>query len=92
MRKSAMVKKVYDGDTVKIDRKIFGTDKIRLNKIDTPERGSPGYRKATNITKRMVDGKRISVEPVTKDKYGRLIANIYKDGKSVRARLKRQGF
>ena len=91
-RKNAQVKKVFDGDTFKIDRTIRGTNRIRLNKVDTPEKGRPGHQKATAITKRMIENKKVTIEPVAKDKYGRLIANVYKDGKSVRARLKRQGF
>lgn len=92
MRKNARVEKVYDGDTIKIDRKIRGTNRVRINKVDTPEKGRPGFRKAADVTKRMVNGKKVTIEPVVKDKFGRLIANVYKDGKSVRARLKRQGF
>ena len=92
MRKNARVEKVVDGDTFKIDRKIRGTNKIRIKDIDTPERSHPGYQKATGITKRMIEGKNVTIEPVAKDKYNRIIANVYKDGKSVKARLKRQGF
>jgi len=84
--------KVIDGDTLKVDTKIRGTNKVRVNKIDTPEKGQSGYGKAKGITKRMVEGKNVVIEAVAKDKYGRLIANVYKDGKSLRARLKRQGF
>jgi endonuclease YncB( thermonuclease family) len=47
------------------------------------------HRKATEITKRMIEGKNVTLEPVAKDDYGRLVANVYQDGKSVRARLKR---
>lgn len=57
-RKNAKVQKVFDGDTFRIDRKIRGTDRIRLNKINAPEKGRPGPRRAANITKRMIEGKR----------------------------------
>ena len=40
----------------------------------------------------MVKGKNVTIEPVAKDEYGRLVANVYRNGKSVRAGLKRQGF
>lgn len=91
-RKNAKVQEVFDGDTFRIDRKIRGTDRIRLNKINTPEKGRPGSRRATNITKRMIEGKTVTIDPVAKDEYGRLIANVYINGNSVRLRLKRQGF
>jgi len=86
-RKNAKVQKVFDSDTFRIDRKIRGTDRIRLNKINTPEKGRPGSGRATNITKRMIEGKMVTIDPVTEDKYGRLIANVYKNGNGVRLRL-----
>ncbi len=91
-KRNVKVEKVFDGDTFKIDRKIRGADRVRINNIDTPEKGQPGYRKATEITKRMIEDKIVTIDPVAKDRYGRLIANVYKNGKSVSARLKRQGF
>ena len=55
-KKNVKVTKVIDGDTFQIDGKIQGTNRVRVNKIDTPEKGRPGSNIAREIAQRMIEG------------------------------------
>ena len=81
------VKKVIDGDTVIVNRKIGGTDRIRLAGVRAPESYQKGGRAATSKLRRMVEGKQITIVPVGRS-YGRVVANIRHRRKSVNKRLK----
>lgn len=99
---TAKVVGVSDGDTVKVlteqncDRgKNCRSGKVqyrvRLAEIDTPEKKQPGGSTAKQTLSDMVFGRMIKVEQIDKDRYGRLIANLYVDGKWVNAEMVRSG-
>ena len=93
------VKYVYDGDTVKLDipsaSAFWGKGlNIRLRDIDTPEiRGGTALtRQKANLAKqyferRLRGGGQITFDGFALDKYRRVVADIYIDGKSVSAEL-----
>jgi endonuclease YncB( thermonuclease family) len=82
-----IVKKVIDGDTVIVNRKIGSTNRVRLAGVRAPENYQKGGRAATNKLRRMVEGKMITIVPVGRN-YGRVVANIRHKRKSVNKRLK----
>ncbi len=92
---SGVVAKVVDGDTVVL------TDgrSVRYLGIDTPEMSSFDVRKrefakkARERNKELVDKRTVRLEFDTerKDKYGRTLAHVYVDDKSVNAELLAEG-
>src|SRR4030066_595806 len=80
--------RVIDGDTIVVT--IGGQEeKVRLIGVDTPETVHPNKpveyfgKEASEFTRRMVEGKQVSLEYdwQRKDKYGRTLAYVYlKDG------------
>lgn len=83
--------KVYDGDTITICSKLPMPESplyrfsVRLNGIDTPEiRGSKTTEKeiaylARDALTKLIDGKWVTLKNVEKEKYGRLLADVYLD-------------
>lgn len=75
------VDRVVDGDTaimtVDLGFDINYKHSFRLYGIDTPEKGQPGFREATEALKSMIEGKTVSIDYFTEDKYGRPLATIY---------------
>ncbi|MGL6518496.1 thermonuclease family protein [Aeromonas caviae] len=99
---TGQVVRVSDGDTVKVLTEQTcnsGGDcrsgkvqyRVRLAEIDAPEKKQPFGSKAKAALSALVAGQMITVEQVGKDGYGRLVANLYADGKWVNAELVRSG-
>ena len=86
--KTITVKKVLDGDTFVTEN----NEKIRIAGVDTPEKGKPGAARARTYLKNQIDGDRIVIKPVAKDKYRRTVAHVYKDGRSVGKKIKKRRF
>jgi endonuclease YncB( thermonuclease family) len=73
------VVKVYDGDTLTmmVDGK---KEKIRFYGIDAPEHNQPFGIESRDFVRRKVMDKKIKVEVVNTDRYGRKIGKIYYNG------------
>lgn len=71
----ARVVAVADGDTLTVLR---GREQIRvrLHGIDCPEDGQPYSRRAARRTSELAFGKTVTVMPVSRDRYGRVVAKI----------------
>ncbi len=84
------VVKAIDGDTIE----LASGDRVRLLHINTPERGEDGADKATELTRSWTVDKRVEVRfgKVAQDRYGRYLAEIFVDGKSLNEELVRQGW
>ena len=94
---------VYDGDTFKIDlpsqHPLFGDDiSVRVAGIDTPElKGSSDEvkalaYKAKNRTQELLsDAKTIELKNPQRDKYFRVLAEVWIDGESLGEKLKSDG-
>ena len=87
------IDRCYDGDT------CTSTDgeKIRLACIDTPElrgkRADPIPAKAArDYLNGLVAGEEVSIRRITKDRYGRTVAELTKDGVNIQERLVDKGF
>lgn len=67
-------------------------EQIRLAGIDCPERMQPFSTKAKQATSTLSFGKEVTVEPDTKDRYGRTVALVrLPDGVQLNEELVRQG-
>jgi endonuclease YncB( thermonuclease family) len=69
------VKKVIDGDTLVVWADNHAI-KVRLYGVDCPEYGQPYAREAKYFSQERVLGKRVVIEKVTEDSYGRTIAFV----------------
>ena len=83
------VKRVVDGDT-------FVTDdgrKIRMIGINTPEKGRPFNKDATNFLKDLITGKRVTIEfgSEKKGRYGRYLAYVHMGDLFVSGEIVRRG-
>ena len=90
------VLRVIDGDTIEV-RWRGRPERVRLLRIDTPERGRHGYDEATRALERLVGGREVVLEferpgRVERDKYDRLLAYVIVEGENANVELVRQGW
>lgn len=76
---NAVVSRVIDGDTVKLE----DGRTIRLLGINTPEKSMPFSEEATELLNQMVQGKSVKIESYGLDKYDRTLAYLFVENKSV---------
>jgi micrococcal nuclease len=82
---------VTDGDTIKVMHEGKAV-KIRLYGIDAPEKKQPWGNKSKQFTSNLAFNKKVTVHPVSSDRYGRTIARItLPDGKDLGQELVRNG-
>ena len=81
------VKRIIDGDTFVVNRKIGSTNKVRLAGVNAPERNSSGGRKATNQLKGLIGGKPVTIIPRGRS-YDRVVADVRHKRKSVNKRMR----
>ncbi|WP_370189305.1 thermonuclease family protein [Qipengyuania sp.] len=83
-----------DGDTLRCaNLSAEANGRVRLARIDAPERGEPGYEEATRALTTMIEGREVRCElvdadPRTKhfeerDPYGRPVARCTVDGRDL---------
>jgi hypothetical protein len=72
---------VVDGDTADI-RLESGMIRIRLHAIDAPESAQPDGKAAKAALSQLIFGKAVEVEPFEQDRYDRLVARIWIDGRT----------
>ena len=83
---------VADGDTITILIKQKKQIKIRLSAVDCPESGQAYGKQAKKFTSGMVYGKQVKVEPVTTDRYGRIVAMVYQNGANLSEQIIANGY
>ena len=76
------VVKVIDGDTFIVNRKVDGTNKVRLANVDAPELHQYGGRQSANALKRLIAGKQVTLTPIGRS-YDRIVADVRVRRKSV---------
>jgi micrococcal nuclease len=81
---------VLDGDAVLV-RREGGLVKIRLTKIDAPEKARTFGETSKHSLSDMVLGKQVKVVSQAVDRYGRLVAHLSVDGLDVNAEQIRRG-
>ena len=85
----SLVRQVIDGDTVG----MADGARVRYIGIDTPERGEPFFDEATEVNRRLVEGKRVRLlkDQSDKDRFGRLLRYVLAGDILVNAELVREG-
>lgn len=84
------VTRVLDGDSILV-RHQGETITIRLYGIDCPEYGQPYWQEAKEAVQDMVLGKKVRIESMDTDQYGRTVGLVGVRGGLVNAELVRQG-
>ena len=87
MARKEKVTKVIDGDTF---RTASRKNPVRLANVDAPEKGEPGSAKATEALRKMIEGEEVRIETVSRDQYGRAVANVYVGRESVNKKMQKK--
>ena len=87
------IKYCYDGDTCTTSK----GEKIRLACIDTPElkgwQADPiPAREARDFVNKLVSNEKVSFKRITKDKYGRTVGELFKNGVNVQELIVEKGY
>lgn len=76
----ATVENVVDGDTIDVSVdlgfKVLTRQRVRLARIDTPERGQPGYAAAKDFVRDVALNKPITLKTEKISKWGYYLAEI----------------
>lgn len=83
---------IADGDTITILTAEKRQVKIRLDDIDSPEKGQEYGQKAKEALSSLIGKKTVRVEISKKDRYGRSIANVYQGDIHVNRWMVDSGF
>jgi len=83
---------VHDGDTITVLDAEKNQYKIRFNGIDAPELKMDFGNKAKESLSDMVFGKEVTVVFSKRDKYNRIVANVYINGMDVNLEQIKRGF
>lgn len=90
----AQIVNVVDGDTCDIEVDLGFSVKVkhrfRLDSIDAPERGKPGWAEATDYLKTFLN-QPVVINVTKLDKYGRYLAVIFADGLNVNTEMITRG-
>jgi micrococcal nuclease len=94
------VVRVVDGDTIKVRLDGGRIERVRYIGIDTPESVKPGTpvqcfaKKASHFNASLVDGRQVTLktDAEERDRYGRLLAYVYTDGRFVNRELVARGY
>ena len=86
MPRKETVIKIIDGDTIETSVR---KNPVRIQGIDTPERGEPGYSKAKNALEKLLKDEKVIVTPVATDVYGRTVAKVKKGNDNVSNLMKK---
>ena len=76
------VKKIIDGDTFVVNRRIGNTNRIRLAGVRAPEKHQSGGGKAANRLRRLIARKTVTIIPVGQS-YGRVVSQVRRRGKII---------
>jgi len=85
------VVRIADGDTITVlvDRKQV---RVRLSEIDAPERGQDFSQRSRQELADLVFGKEVKIVTHGKDRYGRVIGDVFVGGKLVNEIMVREGW
>lgn len=86
-KRKETVTRVIDGDTFLTKSRKHA---VRLANVDAPEKGRKGGSKATQRLKSLIQGKKVEVNTVARDTYGRSVATVKVGRKSVNKAMSRR--
>ncbi|ABW32030.1 thermonuclease family protein [Acaryochloris marina] len=82
-----------DGDSLKVRSQDGSSSKVRVGCIDAPEHDQEfGPEAGQRLKALLPSGADIELRKITTDQYGRTVAEIYSEGKSVGLQLVREGY
>jgi endonuclease YncB( thermonuclease family) len=81
---------VADGDTLSVTGPE-GSFTVRISRIDAPERKQPFGQESLNYLRRLTLNKTVTLEIKGKDKYDRVLAEVWVDGKNYSTLAVAQG-
>lgn len=84
------VTRVIDGDTLDV-LLASGRIRVRLHGVDAPERDQPGGPESTQWLQQRVLDRDVLIEPVSQDRYERMLAVLYLDDANLNRDLLRLG-
>jgi micrococcal nuclease len=85
------VSRVIDGDTVDVVL-ASGLIRVRLQGIDAPERNQPGGRAAQRWLQKRLQGRVVYLEPVSQDRYDRMVAVVFDGEVDINQELVTAGY
>ena len=90
---TTIIKSCYDGDTCT----TIDGEKIRLACIDTPElkgkNAKPNEAKeARDFLNQLVSNKKVSIRRINKDRFGRIVAELFKNDINVQKLIIEKGY
>lgn len=80
MPRKETVTRVIDGDTFETASRKHS---VRLANVNAPEVGQRGGAAATKALKQLIEGEKVTIETVAKDKYRRTVAKVKVGRRSV---------
>ena len=84
--------RVADGDTITILDPSNTQLKIRLNKIDAPEKSQAFGQRSKQHLSDIVFGRSVTVTWDEKDRYRRILGTVWLDGRDINLQMVRDGF
>lgn len=88
---TCLVVGVTDGDTIKVRCGDGEQEKVRLTQIDTPERKQAFGTQAKQALSDLVYKQQVKLIREDKDRYGRTLGAVHKDGVHINFELVRMG-
>lgn len=80
MVKKEKVTDIIDGDTFLTN---IRKHPVRLEGVDTPEKGERGYQQAKKELEKLIGGEEVTVDTVARDKFKRPVAKVKIGTRSV---------
>ena len=77
------VTRVSDGDTIWVMDAVKLKYKVRLDRIDAPEKNQPWGKESASLLKSWIFGKDVRVEYAKRDRYGRILGVVYEGTNDV---------
>ena len=79
--------RVSDGDTIHVVTDGNVKFKVRLDRIDAPEKDQPYGKESTAYLTKLIKGRTVRVEWQKKDQYGRVLGIVYLDKADVNLQM-----
>lgn len=87
MSRKEKVTKIIDGDTFETASR---KNPVRLANVNAPEKGQSGSAKAKDALSKLIKGEEVRIDTVSRDKYGRAVANVYLGRESVNKKMQKK--
>ncbi|TCD12263.1 hypothetical protein E0D81_21760 [Lelliottia amnigena] len=82
------VKRVIDGDTFVISENF---KHVRMAEVDAPEKKQAYGLESFFVLKDKIEGKVVTLDVLSEDKYGRLVSKVYVNGENVNKYIVSEG-